>query len=514
MEQGEVVVQVTLKPNCGLENTRAALVVRRIAPLCSAVSYYPRSVKGDLGTVDYLRDHGLFVRFASPAPERVLLAIKGAFFVDHCRLVDDANDIPPYETPEEDPGTETEALSPSPSFANRDARDEYDVELARLLACFEETGRALRAHAGSLPRDRTLGGISFAHARAVDELRSAIVRSRIEPFDRIAASLRRIVEDCNLRYGSAVDLEIAEGHVALDRSVLANMEETLRYALKSCIRDGIEEPAERLAAGKPRAATIRIRVENDGSDVICRIEHDGYPFDARRVGEMARERGLLARPLETYSDDEIGALPLLPRFASTGTYAHGSAFAEFKEVGYMLQSAGGRGWVRNTERGTLEIALLFPVPFTVLEVAILRVGSALFALPSQQVLRFEAYRAECIDGTADCASESPSRYLSESGEDYELLAPQKQLRVADAARPRYVALLDALGESRALAVDDVGGYERVTVNQLPTLLNRRDAREAGCIGYAVLGDRRPCAVVSIRRLLKTANGEGGYHARP
>ena len=40
----ELTVQVMLKPNCGLENTRASLVMRRILPLCDNLSCHPRTV--------------------------------------------------------------------------------------------------------------------------------------------------------------------------------------------------------------------------------------------------------------------------------------------------------------------------------------------------------------------------------------------------------------------------------------------------------------------------------------
>ena len=57
----------------------------------------------------------------------------------------------------------------------------------------------------------------------------------------------------------------------------------------------------------------------------------------------------------------------------------------------MLQRIGGRGTMRNTERGTLEIVLRFPVPFTVFEAALLRTGGVRFAVPAQQIVRFEAF---------------------------------------------------------------------------------------------------------------------------
>lgn len=512
MRSEDIIVRVMLKPNCGLENTRAALVVRRVEPLCDSVSCHPRTVKRDPNTVAYLRDHGLFIRFTAPQPEQVLLAIRGAFFVDCCDLVDDPDAIPPLAVPDGIVDGGAGALDPLPAFADRDARTKRDDELTDLLARFEETGRALRAHAESLPRDRVLNDISFSHAQAVDELRTVTARSRIEPFDRIASSLRQLADDYGRRFGIAVDLRIAAGHLALDRAVLASMEEILKRAVRSCIRDGIEKPEERLAAGKPARATLGIRVENDGSDVVCRIEHDGWPFNPMLVGEIARERGLLARPFETYSDEELGAFLLLPRFVESKSGNHGDALAEFNEIGSMLQHIGGHGEVRNTERGTLEIALSFPVPFTVLEVALLRTGESRFALPAQQILRFEAFRVERVVPEPDDPAAGTTWYASETGKQYELLNAGEECGVFATESPRYIILLDALGEKRALAVDAIGGYERVSVNRLPALLDRRAAREAGCIGYAVLADGSPCAVMSLRRLLQGSRGNGGRHA--
>ena len=87
MKREEITVQAKLKPNCGLENTRASLVMRRIAPLCDSATCHPHAIKSSRETIPYLRDHGLFVTFVSRTPERVLAAISGAFFVDSCTIV-------------------------------------------------------------------------------------------------------------------------------------------------------------------------------------------------------------------------------------------------------------------------------------------------------------------------------------------------------------------------------------------------------------------------------------------
>lgn len=265
MKREEITVQAKLKPNCGLENTRASLVMRRIAPLCDSATCHPHAIKSSRETIPYLRDHGLFVTFVSRTPERVLAAISGAFFVDSCTIVEDPEGIPPFEMPSapQEDDAENGGIEAISSFADRDARSERDEKLSNLIAQLEETNRSLRAHAESLPNDRVLSDIAFSYAQTLDHLRSTVALSRIEAFDRIAPSLHKLVEDYGRQFGVPVDLELEQGRMDLDRSVLASIEETLRRALRSCIRDGIESAEERADLGKPERATIRLRLENE-----------------------------------------------------------------------------------------------------------------------------------------------------------------------------------------------------------------------------------------------------------
>ena len=174
MKREEITVQAKLKPNCGLENTRASLVMRRIAPLCDSATCHPHAIKSSRETIPYLRDHGLFVTFVSRTPERVLAAISGAFFVDSCTIVEDPEGIPPFEMPSapQEDDAENGGIEAISSFADRDARSERDEKLSNLIAQLEETNRSLRAHAESLPNDRVLSDIAFSYA----------------PFDHVSAT--------------------------------------------------------------------------------------------------------------------------------------------------------------------------------------------------------------------------------------------------------------------------------------------------------------------------------------
>ncbi|CAK7030054.1 MAG: hypothetical protein PEGG_01253 [Paraeggerthella hongkongensis] len=518
----EFIVQVIFKPNCGLENTRASLVMRRIVPLCETASCHPRAVKSDRSTIAYLRDHGLFIRFTSSVPEQVLLTIKGSFFVDRCTIVADKSVIPAYKKESIASGDLGGSASALPySFADESHLSGRGSQLVNVLAQFEEVHRKLRERAESMPQDHELNSIVLSHTKVVDELRTAVARSRIERFDRIAPSLRALVADCSRRFGVLVDLDIADGHMVLDRSVLASMEEIIKRLVRLCLRDGIEQPEHRVAAGKPARALLRLRLEDDGSDVVCRIEHDGIPFNSHNVGQHAAKHGLLTRPLEAYTEEELGALLLVPGFAAASKTPVASMFSQFNEVASLLQHVGGRGEVRNTDHGTLEIVLHVPVPFTIMEAALLRTGSMTFALPAQRIDRFEAYRAERVELDDQGAQESQvaesqqvcdAFYVGEDGNRSNLINGAGSGSPLKAEDPRLVLFLEELGERRCLVVDAVVGYEQISVSRLPQLLDRGSLRKAGCFGYALLKNGDPCAVVSIRHLLNAAFKEEGSHA--
>ena len=163
MKREEITVQAKLKPNCGLENTRASLVMRRIAPLCDSAACHPHAIKSSRETIPYLRDHGLFVTFVSRTPERVLAAISGAFFVDSCTIVEDPEGIPPFEMPSAPQEDDAE---------NRRDRSDFFVRRSRC---------AQRASENAVEPDRAAGGDEpvFASARREPSERPRAQRYRV-----------------------------------------------------------------------------------------------------------------------------------------------------------------------------------------------------------------------------------------------------------------------------------------------------------------------------------------------
>lgn len=519
MGSRELIAQVTFKPNCDLENTRASLIIRRIARLCERVSCYPNNVGGDARTVSYLRDYGLYVRFCSPQPEQVLLAIRSSFYVETCTLLPDGDDIPLYQA---QPSTSDEHWAPDaaqPSSAYRGVNDARNNELVNQLLHFDDVRRRLRAYAAQNPNDRELDEIAFLQEQTTDALRTVVARSRMEPFKTIVPSLQALTTSYATRFNVDVGLRVTTTDLEIDRSVLGSIEELAKRLIRVYIRESIESPEERRAAGKPARATIRISVETDGSTVICRCEHDGRAFQAREAGKLAQERGLLTRDLATYSDADIGRIFLMPHFLTASEDRFGTAF-EMKEIGSVLHQCGGHGTILNTERGTVEIALFLPAPFIALDVALLRIGTERVAVPAFRIERFERFRSERVQAAAEAGedagpqveAEEPAvshRYLSDDGVAYPLINGGASL--LSTADPKLIIFLSTHEGRAALAIDEADGYEHAVVHRLPSTLEHSMA-DMSCLGYTVLADGSPRLVLNVVLMIAALQG-GAQHAR-
>lgn len=496
MTASEFIAHVRLKPNCDLENTRASLVLRRITRLCDTATSYPDNIAADMNAAAYVCEHGFYLRFVSPIPEQVLSVINSCFFVESCRLVRDESTIPTYLTPQnnldcpEEPATDALATS----FLHE---GEHDDEFMGILVKFDDIIRSFSQYAAEHEQDRTLSDLSYQLTQMADTLRTAIAFSRLEPFSRIVTRLRKAIEEYAQQFNANVNLNIYENHAEIDRVVLASMEEILKRLAKMCLRISLKHSEERKAAGKPDEISISIRIEFEGATITCRSEHNGHAFDARSVGLMAQARGMLTRPLETYTEEELGSLALLPHFLGSTRQDRMGDLYEMSEIGTILQRVGGSGSIRNTKQGTVETVLTFPITFIALDVVLITINDAPIALPATQIKRFEAF-----DKSRVSFKKNGPAYEDEEGAAHTLINEAHTPTPLATNEPRIAVFLDVQGKNTVLGVDSVEGYEHAVIGPLPPTIGHHLEKAIGGVGYLVHDDGMIRTVISARHLLQ------------
>ena len=88
--------------------------------------------------------------------------------------------------------------------------------------------------------------------RTAGDLDSGVRSLRMVPFAEAGQGLERTVRDLALAAGKEVVFKLVGHEVELDRAVAERLKDPLLHLVRNAVDHGIEPPAERAAAGKPR----------------------------------------------------------------------------------------------------------------------------------------------------------------------------------------------------------------------------------------------------------------------
>jgi two-component system, chemotaxis family, sensor kinase CheA len=191
------------------------------------------------------------------------------------------------------------------------------VDLDRLTS----VARELVLAQSMLARDASFHGnpdlarkTAFAE-RLAFELEDIASELRTVSFASTLKKLTRLARDAAYQSGKSIELELEGDDVLIERVMADALADPLIHMVRNAIDHGIETPDERACAGKPAAGHLRIAAVRAGSDLLIEITDDGRGLDARRLVDVAVERGLMsadARPTE----HEAFALVFRPGFST------------------------------------------------------------------------------------------------------------------------------------------------------------------------------------------------------
>ena len=191
---------------------------------------------------------------------------------------------------------ETQIQTQSATAVARHPRDfdplEFDrytrlQELTRMLAeSVERRGHGPEQHGqGPAMADTDLSAQIASDA----DLQQQLMRVRLVPFATIGDRLYRVARQSAKELDKRVNLEIRGGSVEIDRGVLERMVAPFEHLLRNSIVHGLEPPAERAAAARPRPARSRIDVRQEGNEIILVVSDDGAGLNLPRI-RAARHR--------------------------------------------------------------------------------------------------------------------------------------------------------------------------------------------------------------------------------
>ena len=164
------------------------------------------------------------------------------------------------------------------------------IDLHRLDTMMNLVGELVIAR-GRLARlvdaypDPDLQDAAASMASLVAELQDGVLASRMVPVWQVFDRFPRVVRDAARVLDKEIDFVVDGREIELDRSLLEQIGDPLVHLLRNAIDHGIETPAERVAAGKPRSGRLVLSASRDRAAVVIRVTDDGKGIDRRALLE-------------------------------------------------------------------------------------------------------------------------------------------------------------------------------------------------------------------------------------
>ena len=152
----------------------------------------------------------------------------------------------------------------------------------------------------------------------IEDLEAEARASRLVPAWHLFDRYPRLVRDAAREMGKEIDFIVEGREQPVDRFLLDEIGEPVVHLVRNAVAHGIETPAVREAAGKPRVGRIVLSLSREGTTTLVRVSDDGRGIDRRRVLDRARELGLVEPEAAALDDEALLRILAVPGFSLAG----------------------------------------------------------------------------------------------------------------------------------------------------------------------------------------------------
>ena len=345
-------------------------------------------------------------------------------------------------------------------------------------------------------------------ARITDEVQRTAMSMRMIPIGQLFQKTARLVRDLSRKASKQVDLELSGEDTELDRNIVEELADPLMHMVRNAVDHGIETPEDRLKAGKPPNAKVRLKAAHQAGHILIQISDDGRGLDREKILRKAREKGLIDAEAQL-SEAEIFNLIFLPGFSTAEKITDVSGRGVGMDVVRKhLQKLRGRVDVHSRPGEGTTFLMKLPLTLAIIDGLVVGVGSQRYIVPIFAVREMLKPTEEAI---------STIRGQEEMAMVRGTLLPLIRLHRRFRIDPRFENPWDSLlivsengGKQFCLMVDELIGKQEVVIKSLGEAMQNIP----GVAGGAILGDGRVGLILDLEGLFGASReaGSGGMLA--
>lgn len=329
------------------------------------------------------------------------------------------------------------------------------------------------------------------------DLQTAVMKTRMQPIKKVFGRFPRVVRDLARNLKKEINLELEGEDTDLDKNLVEALADPLVHLVRNSVDHGIELPAEREAAGKPRSGRVVLSAEQEGDHIVLAIYDDGGGMDPNMLRRKAVEKGVMdEEAADRLSDQEAFNLIFHPGFSTKTEISDVSGRGVGMDVvKTKINQLNGTIDV-NSEPGVgTNIAIKVPLTLAIMPTLMVMLGEQAFALPLvsvNEIFHLDLSKTNVIDGQEVVVVR-------------EKALPLFHLRrwlvhgTYESKTEAHVVIVSVGTQKVGFVVDQLIGQEEVVIKPLSKMLHGTP----GMAGATITGDGRIALILDVPSMLKS-----------
>lgn len=331
------------------------------------------------------------------------------------------------------------------------------------------------------------------------DLQLAVMKTRMQPIKKVFGRFPRVVRDLARSLKKEIRLDLVGEETDLDKNLVEALADPLVHLVRNAVDHGIENPEDRVAAGKPREGVIVLTASQEGDHIELSIQDDGKGMNADALRQKVIEKGLMDEETASRLDDkDCFNLIFLPGFSTKTEISDVSGRGVGMDV-VKTRIAQMNGTVEINSREGLGSTIIIKVPLTlaIMPTLMVKLADQAFALPLASVLEIldlDLTVTNVVDGQLVVMVRNkalPLFYLS----DWLVNDPNYERKKKATS---HVVVVNASGRQVGFVVDQLIGQEEVVIKALGAKLQGLE----GLAGATITGDGKIALILDVPGMMK------------
>ncbi len=356
-----------------------------------------------------------------------------------------------------------------------------------------------------LRSDILLGAADANTLRALDEavnqldmlvvnLQNSVMKTRMQPIGRLFKKFPRLARDLARQLGKEVELVLSGEETEIDKTMIEDLNDPLVHLIRNAVDHGVEDPAQRSAAGKPLRSTVQLQARQIGDHITITIADDGKGMSPEVIRSKAIEKGLISPEVASSLDDgQCLELIFLPGFSTKDQISSVSGRGVGMDVVKTnIKKLNGTVSIHSEPGKGTELTISLPLTLAILPVLLVRLGDQSFAVPLSMVREIISVQQENLQHVGGKAN------IVLRGEVLPLVSLAHMIGWEDSEASEVGVLMHVDNHSFILSVDGFDGHDDVVIKSMDTF------RPKGVAGVTMSSDGEIVLILDIKELLGIA----------